>query len=223
MSEELRFRPPVLDFDPVLANALARFPATTPAAEDEPLPIVDRRNPLNGYARTLTARGGVLIQYKDQDRSLFLTTLRIYTGIMVTIGGGWLIFVMSALSALQCLLAFALLTLVTWIVAWLPIEVSHSVEIHPDGMIIDGELFFSADSIGDNWPSLEMIEDDPDRMVLCGICGTRFIEYATANRIRENDRTPEVLAADLENIMEQLWGRRDAIFSEGPSIFNRDR
>ena len=222
MSEELRFNPPVLDFDPRPANEFARDLITLPAAEDELLPIVDHRNPLNGYVRTLTARGGVLIQYKDQDRGLFLTILRVYTGITAVIGGGWLIFVVSALSAAQCLLAFALLTVFTWIVVRLPIEVAHSIEIHPDGIIIDGELFFSADSIGDNWPSLEMINDDPDRLVLCGIFNTVFVEYATANRIYKNDRTPEVLAADLENAMEQLWGRREAIFPEGPGTFNED-
>jgi hypothetical protein len=43
-----------------------------------------------------------------------------------------------------------------------------------------------------------MMDDDPDRMVIGGICGTRFIEYMTANRLDKNDRTPERLAADLE-------------------------
>ncbi len=41
-----------------------------------------------------------------------------------------------------------------------------------------------------------------------------FIEYMTANRMDENDRTPEVLAADLQQAMEQLWGRREVTFPE---------
>jgi hypothetical protein len=43
--------------------------------------------------------------------------------------------------------------------------------------------------------------------------GTRFIEYMTANRLDKNDRTPKVLAADLEAAMEQLWGRREVTFA----------
>lgn len=49
-------------------------------------------------------------------------------------------------------------------------------------------------------------------MVLSGIVGSRFIErFVTCNRLDEWDRTPEVLAADLELAMEQLWGRREAM------------
>jgi hypothetical protein len=56
-------------------------------------------------------------------------------------------------------------------------EDSHSVEIRPDAMIVDGEDVFYAEDIGDNWPALQMKDDDPNRMVICGISGTRFIEY----------------------------------------------
>jgi hypothetical protein len=34
----------------------------------------------------------------------------------------------------------------------------------------------------------------------------------TANRVDENDRTPEVLAADLQDAMQQLWGRIELEF-----------
>jgi hypothetical protein len=91
-----------------------------------------------------------------------------------------------------------------------PLRVWHSIEIHPDGLIIDERLSYSVDAMGENWPSLQMVDDDPDRLVFCGIVGTRFIEFATANRLHsKHDRTPEVLAADLELAMEQLWGRRE--------------
>jgi hypothetical protein len=94
-----------------------------------------------------------------------------------------------------------------------PVEVAHSVEIRSDAMIVDGTDVFYAEDIGDNWPELQMKDDDPDRMVICGICGTRLIEYMTANRRDENDRTPEILAADLEAAIEQLWGRREVTFA----------
>jgi hypothetical protein len=88
--------------------------------------------------------------------------------------------------------------LVAWLLARPKIVVSHSVEIRPDAMIVDGTDVFYAEDVGENWPKLQMMDDDPDRMVIGGICGTRFIEYMTANRLDKNDRTPERLAADLE-------------------------
>jgi hypothetical protein len=94
-----------------------------------------------------------------------------------------------------------------------PVDVSHSVEIRADALIVDGNDVFYAEDIGDHWPELQMKDDDPDRMVICGICGSRFIEYMTANRRDENDRTPEILAADLEAAFEQLWGRREVTFT----------
>jgi hypothetical protein len=39
-------------------------------------------------------------------------------------------------------------------------------------MIVDGENVFRAQDIGDNWPALQMKDDDPDRMVIC-VCGKR--------------------------------------------------
>jgi hypothetical protein len=175
MSEQLRFVPPRVEFDPTLANELARYSAPTPTVADELYPLLRRRSPFKDYVRLLTPEGGILILYKDQDRSLFLKILRVFAWLMATGVGGWLIFWVSLLSALQCLLAFALLMLVSTLIVRRKIEVSHSVEIHPDGMIVDGH-FFSAEDIGDNWPEPQMKEEDPERMVICGICGTRFIE-----------------------------------------------
>jgi hypothetical protein len=66
MSEQMRFVPPRVDFDPRLANELAR----TPVANDEAFRIERRCDPFNGYVRMLTPQGGILILYKDQYRSL---------------------------------------------------------------------------------------------------------------------------------------------------------
>jgi hypothetical protein len=216
MSEHLRFVPPRVDFDPRLANELARWERTPATVADEVHPIASRRNPFNGYVRMLTPEGGILIFYKDQDRGLFLTILRVFTWITATGTGGWLIFFVSSLSTLPSLLIFALLMFVNLLIVCRTFEVSHSVEIRPDAMIVDGEDAFYAEDIGDNWPELQMKDDDPDRMVICGICGTRFIEYMTANRLDKNDRTPELLAADLQAAIEQLWGRREVTFATAP-------
>jgi hypothetical protein len=65
-----------------------------------------------------------------------------------------------------------------------------------------------------------MKDDDPDRIV-CSICGTRFIEYLTANRLDKNDRTLERLAADLQAATDQLWGRREVTFTTATSLPDR--
>jgi hypothetical protein len=213
MSEDLRFVPPSLDFDPRLANELARWETTLPAADGEVVPeAAGRRDPFNGYLRMLTPQGGILILYRDQYRSLPLTMLRVAAWITLTWIGGRLIY-KSSLSFLQFLLAMLLLMVTGGLIVCWKIKVSHSVEIRPDCMIVDGWDVFYAEDIGDNWPQLEMKDDDPDKMVIAGICGTRFIEYMTANRLDKNDRTPERLAADLEAAMEQLWGRREVTFA----------
>jgi len=219
MSEHLRFVPPGVEFDPRLANELARREAATPTPDDELLPIEDRRGPFSGYVRMLTPAGGILILYKDQYRSLPLTILRVAAWVVMTLIGGRLIFFESSLSALQCLLAFGLLTFVNALIVRWKIAVSHSVEIRPDAMIIDGEDVFYAEDFGDNWPELQMKDNDdpdPDRMVIRGIAGTREIDLLTANRLDQHDKTPEVLAADLQASMEQLWGRREVTFPTAP-------
>ena len=206
MSEQLRFVPRRVDFDPRLANELARWERASATVVDEAYPIAGRRGPFNGYVRMLTPQGGILIFYKDQDRGLFLAILRVFAWITATGTGGWLIFFVSSLSTLPSLLTFALLMFINLLIVCQTVEVSHSVEIRPDGMIVDGEDIFYAQDIGDTWPELQMKDDDPDRMVISGICGVRFIEYMTANRLDENDRTPEVLAADLQAAMEAAVG-----------------
>lgn len=212
MSEDLRFIPPRVDFDTRLADELARGLVTIPAVDNEPQPSADRRSPLNGYVRVLTPEGGILILYRDQNRGLLLTSLRVITWLAVTGMGGWLLFFVSSLSFLKCLAMFVLLMLVAWLLVRWKVVVPHSVEIRSDCMIVDGVDVFYAEDIGDNWPELQAKDEDPDRMVICGVCGTRFIDYLTANRLDKNDRTPEVLAEDLEAAMEQLWGRREVTF-----------
>jgi uncharacterized protein YcgL (UPF0745 family) len=47
--------------------------------------------------------------------------------------------------------------------------------------------------------------DDEGNQVLCGIYGTRFVEYLTVRRFDELDRMPEVFAQHLQDAMRQLW------------------
>jgi hypothetical protein len=210
MSEDLRFVPPRVAFDPRLANELARFELATATVADEAYPLAGRPNPFSGYVRMLTPEGGILILYQDQDRSLFPMSLRVFTWVMASGMGGWLLlFAVGSVSILNVFVVFPLLMLINWLIVRRKIIVSHSVEIRPECMILDGEDVFYAEDIGNNWPNLGWKDGDPDRLVIAGICGTRYIEFMTANRLDKNDRTAEVLAADLEAAMEQLWGRRE--------------
>jgi hypothetical protein len=212
MNEQLRFAPPDIDFDPRLANELARREVMAPATNEPAHLINGRRSPFAGYSRMLTPEGGILVLYTDQNRSLLVGVLRVLACIFVSWIGLRLIFAIS-LSALQFLFAVALLILIYWAIIQFKVKASHSVEIRPEAMIIDGEDVFYAEDIGDNWPELQIKDGDPELIVISGICGTRFVEYMTVNRLDENDRTPEVLAADLKAAFEQLWGRREVTFA----------
>jgi hypothetical protein len=171
-------------------------------------------SPFADYSRHLTPEGGILIAYKDIDRSLGYALLRGFAWIVSTGVGARITFLLgfSLLSTCGCLLALAFLSA---LIVRIKFVVKHTVEIRPDGLIVDGADFFALSDIGTNWPSLVMIDDDPDRMVIAGTVGTRYIEFLTANRADASDRTPEVLAADLEDAMEQLWGRTELVFSAG--------
>jgi hypothetical protein len=42
---------------------------------------------------------------------------------------------------------------------------------------------------------------------LCGIYGTRFVEYLTVRRFDELDRMADVFSAHVQDAMMQLWSR----------------
>jgi hypothetical protein len=212
MSIETRYSPPVARFDARLADELARWEADqlieqdTPASAEafpEGLP-----NPFLRYSRSLTDRGGFLFTYSDQAVSPVLTLLRVFTWPAATGIVGWLLYIHRPFDPVVCgtlLLIWA--GLVVFIVLR-PIPVRHSIEIHPEGMTVDGR-FFAIEAIDPYWPEVKKKDDREDLRVVCGIFGTRFMEYATVNPLDDDDRTYAVLADDLEMAIEQLWDRRD--------------
>jgi hypothetical protein len=215
MPFEINYNPP----------QITRSRLTAPLPFAEPQQIIDAvavraqaaRGPFVGYGRYLTPEGGILIAYKDIDRSVACTILRVFSWCVSNLSFAWVIVCQTELNLLYGSGLFLLLAFVSLLIVRMKLEVKHTVEIRTDGMIIDGTDTFLAKDIGDNWPTLEMLdEQDPDRMVIAGTCGTRHIEFMTANRADINDRTPEVLAADLQAAMEQLWGRRELVFAAAP-------
>lgn len=209
---EIEFQPPEIEFDDTMAREFARVANAEPVARLSPvydLPV--RKSPFVDYARILTAQGGILILYTDRARGWLYMLMRIVAWFALTgIGAGLL--GMFALPSSAQFLSFLLLCGINLFCVTRPIKIRHSVEIRHDRMILDEKDVFWASDIGTNWPELKPKDDDPSRLVICGICGTRFVEFMTANRMDDNDRTPEVLAADLKSAMEQLWGRSEVIF-----------
>ncbi|MGY8666193.1 hypothetical protein Q3C01_28110 [Bradyrhizobium sp. UFLA05-109] len=212
MNIEFVYVPPRMEFDPQLADEVARLGRLSPPVEaDDPTPLT-RRSPFDGYSRSLTSDGGILITYKDLNRSLVCKSLKISACLAVTLPLLSPILDMPLLSSTQ-LLSAAALGLVDWIILKSKVKKRHSVEIRPDCMIIDRKDIFWAEDIGDNWPELVPDQEEPTKISISGICGTRYIEYMTANRIDDNCPMPEVLMAHLQEAMEQLWGRREVTFA----------
>ena len=88
-----------------------------------------RRSPFVDYHRSLTPEGGVLIAYKDIDRSLGYLILRFFTWIVATGVGGWLIFFESPLSWLACFAWFPVLMVTNLLIVLKKLVVHHTVEI----------------------------------------------------------------------------------------------
>jgi len=217
MSRQLRPRPIRyvalhLTFEPRLENELARWEQATQDLNVETSVVRNRRRPFDGYTRVLTSDGGILISYTDRDDSIVYTVLRVFTWVVTTGVGGWLLSIHGQLETAAGLVSLAVLALLAWLIVRRKLKALHAVEIRADCMVVDGRDIFWADDIGENWPELKTKDDGPDRLVIAGICGTRFVEYMTANRFDECDRTPELLAENLKNAMEQLWGRREVTF-----------
>jgi hypothetical protein len=214
MNDRLRFVPPNVEFDPRLTNEIVQCELRLPASSELAPPVIERRGPFNGYVRMLTPEAGVLILYQDQNRGLLIKVQRVLACILISWLGLWLIFFASSLSILQDFLAVALLILIIWRIIQFKIKVSHSVEIRPDCMIIDGTDVFWAEDIGTNFPELQIDDNDPDCMTISGIVGTRWVDLMTVNRLDEQDRTAEILAADLREAMDQLWARQEVTFAK---------
>lgn len=167
------------------------------AAAFQPDPYLD-------YGRFLTAEGGVLFIYKDLDLRLRYVLWRVLAWISATALEGCYLRdhspVQNAWVNLVCFLGVAVLN---FLIVRKPIEVFRRAEIRPDSMILDDSDVFWLRLMENGLPSFQADKDG--NQVLCGIYGTRFIEYLTARRFDDYDRMPEVFAAHLQQAMGQLW------------------
>lgn len=58
------------------------------------------------------------------------------------------------------------------------------------------------------WPAFR--PDEEGNQILCGVYGTRFVEYLTLRRFDDLDHTPEVYVSHLQDAMRQMWVERRA-------------
>lgn len=199
------YAPPRITFDTRLEDELARIrtlPAVPePTPESEPPP-----NPFEDYQREITG-SGVRITYRSRVAHILLDVLRFMTWVLGTLSAAYMLLFASGFSWPTCFLLFVGIAVLGWWGLFLPLPVTHSIEVRQDGLVVDGRLFF-LEGFGDNWPSLLMQNDDPNRMVLAGLYGSRYVVFAGVHRFDANSRVPELLAQDLDLAMDQLWGRR---------------
>jgi hypothetical protein len=173
------------------------------------------------YGRVLTPEGGILITYKDIDPRLRHTLWRALAWIAFTAFEAWLLFerlrLESTWMAAACL---AVAATVNFFVVRKPPELYRTIEIRPDCLILEGSEVFWLRNMPCGWPTFEPDEDG--NQILCGVYGTRLVEYLTARRFDEYDRSPEVLAAHLQEAMEQLWGSAVAFGKAQPGSPRRN-
>lgn len=168
------------------------------------VPCVVGPNAYVDYERDLTAEGGIRIAFKTIDAHWRYTVWRVLAWTICTGCEGWfLLYHSPLLSPGLNILGLLVMAIVNWLIVRRPVEIYCAVEIRPDCMIIEGTGIFWLEGMEGEWPAFE--EKDERTLVLCGIYGTRFIEYFTAYRFDACDRNPEVLAAHLQEAMDQIW------------------
>ena len=171
-------------------------PSSGPTEFQPPDPYLD-------YGRFLTEEGGIRILYKDLDERLRHTLWRLFAWTTFTMVEGIFLYDCSPLQnpriSVACFIAVAF---INWLVVGLPVEVYRAIEIRPDAMIIDDQDIFWLRFM-ESLPSFH--PDQNGNQVLCGIYGTRFVEFLTVRRFDEYDRMPEIFAAHLQDAMKQLW------------------
>lgn len=213
MPVEIEYHPPQIEFEDSTGTELTRLNDTPPSLPP-PHRIKYRSNrgdPWVDYARILTPDGGILIFYRDLWRGWWVTCLRVLAWFPLMAVE---IFIVRHLDITpnHRLIGLVMGAAFNVFLVTRKVKRSHSVAILHDRMVLDGKHAFWAKDIWPSPPQLEPKEGDPDRMVITATVGTRYIELMTAFRTGPNDRTPEVLIGNLQDAMQQLWGRDELDF-----------
>ena len=192
---------------PSRAPTVTRMPS--PVIPAAPVPGHVEDSPYLDYGRFLTREGGVLIVFKNLDLRLRHGLWRACAWIVFTGGEGWFLLTRAPLESTWIEVALLVIMAgVNLLILWKMPEVHRSIEIRPDCMIIEGTDVFWLRFM-EGFPAFK--PDEKQNQILCGIYGTRFVEYLTVRRFDDNDRAPEVFAAHLQDAMRQLWEIPEAL------------
>ena len=167
------------------------------AAGFQPDPNID-------YGRFLTAEGGVRIVYKDVDTRWRHTLWRVAAWSFFTGFEGWTLFDPPPEQGMWLpVVCWLLVAVLNWLIVRKPVELYRSLEFRPDCLILEDRDVFWLRLMENGWPAFQ--RDKDGNQVLCGIYGTRLVEYLTVRRFDELDRMPEVIAVHVQDAMRQLW------------------
>jgi hypothetical protein len=160
-------------------------------------------DPYLDYSRHLTTEGGVALIYKDIDERWRFVVRRLCLWGIATGAAAWLLLHQSPVRNLAVnIAAIIVIAVINWLIVRQPIEVYRSIEIRAECMILDGHDTFWLRHM-ESWPAFGPGEDGTQ--VLSGIYGTRQVEYLKVRCFDEFDSTPMVMAAHLQEAMQQLW------------------
>jgi hypothetical protein len=188
------------------SNIVAPTIRRTAQATAAPLLAGLQPDPYLDYGRYLTPEGGVLIVYKDVDTRLRHTIWRLLAWAIFTgIAAAYLFHHAPHLIQGEKIAVILVIAILNWLIVMKPVQLYRRIEIRPDCMILDGSDIFWRRYLEYGFPNFR--PDKDDNQILCGIYGTRFIEYLTLRRFDDYDRAPEVFAAHLQEAMHQLWAR----------------
>lgn len=175
------------------------LPPSSAWLSSQPDPYVD-------YGRWLTPEGGILLVHKDFDLRWRHTVWRLFAWTLATGGEAWQLLHHPQLRTgwiiIACIIGIAI---INWLIVRKPVEVYRRVEIRPDCMIIEGTDVFWVQFMEAGWPSFRT--GMWGSQILCGIYGTRFVEYLTIRSFDKFDRGIDVFRAHLQDAMQQLWNR----------------
>jgi hypothetical protein len=170
---------------------------SAPSPDFQPDPYLD-------YGRMLTDEGGILIFYKDFDVRLRHTLWRLFAWTTFTALGAFYLSPYTPLADHWIkLVALTAIAIANFLIVRKPVELYRRIEVRPDCLIVDGSDIFWRRHMEGGYPGFRL--DDEGNQMLCGIYGTRFVEYLTVRHFDENDRTMDVFAAHLQDAMQQLW------------------
>lgn len=162
-----------------------------------------RLDPYGVFKGRFTMEGGIVLTYRAIDTRVFLKICR-FLGWAVSTGVvAWFVFSRAEWpSWLQ--ITFGLLAAIGFGYLFSrPKEISRSIEIRSDSMVLDGTDVFWRDHMELGWPQFQ--PDKDGNLVMRGGYGTRMIEFLTVHRFDEKDCGPEVLEAHVTQSMQQLW------------------